>query len=169
MELSRFEIFKLKHYLRTGNAELIISKAIEREYAEFISLAIEIRGMMVNTPALDPALTFLAQQLNDAENVICILGKAKHYDYTDWAYKLAPFLQMVKSTIAEEIIEAYDVDSISTPRYHSKFLRPNKSSEKMEIEAMIAEYDLKFKIIPPEYFDALKVFYNAEMEKEVQE
>ena len=131
-------------------------------------MAIEIRSILVVTPALDPALAFLTRQLSDVENVICILGKAKHYDHTDWAYKLAPFLQLLKSTIADEIIEAYDVDSIPTPRYHSKFIRPNKPSEKMEIEAMIAEYHLKCEKIPPEYFDALKIFYKAHMNKEVQ-
>lgn len=163
MELTVFELFKLKRLLYAAHdEELDIQKAIKVEYTGFVALAIETRRTLSDLPPLDHALPWMGNQLRDAETVITLLGKAKCESYGDWAIQIFPLVQKVNSSTVNEICETYDVETYDTPRYHSKFLKCKDDATRAEVCEMLKEYRINHGLIPPEYWEALKIFYQSE-------
>lgn len=162
MELGVFELYKLKRLLHAVHDEkLDIQKAIKVEYAGFVALAIETRRTLSDLPPLNPALTRMANQLRDAEAVITLLGKAKSDNYQDWAIQIFPLIQKVNSSTVNEICETYQVETYDTPRYHSKFLKCKDDATRDEVCEILKEYRINHGLIPPEYWEALKIFYKS--------
>lgn len=157
MELTAFELAKLGSLFSNKNflAFTLDGKSPLHLYQKHIELWIYNQTIFDRISKNDPISLRLTKEANSLDKIIKLLGKFIYPDEKGWAYQLQTSATGDPSSIFVEIIKTYEVEAyaLESGMYKNSF-KPVKESDREEIEGILKIYDVKFELIPPEYFQA---------------